>query len=215
MKYFALAAVLAGLAACSPSAPVSEPAPAVPAPAPVVADDHSKPPEGLAESFPNCTWSEVTGAGVSLWGYQCEGSKLVADAALPGVTLEMDLGGGEIVRAPVVRLFDIADGADIATILPAVRAASPAPGNEECVFEASKDVPGWFEFRPTGALAAKYQLFIDSKADEPVMPCGEMGPSESGMRYFMRLPGSATKVAVAFLPGDIPSYDMKSVKAAP
>lgn len=221
MKSVALAAALVLAAGCSPSAPPAEPAPAAPAAATV---DHSKPPEGYAESFPGCTWSDVKGAGVSMWGYQCEGSKLVADAALPGITQEIDAGpkpagepgAGEpdIIRSPVVQLFDIAEGADIASILPAVRAASPAPGNEACAFEASADSPGWMEFRPTGELKAKYQLFIDGKADDPVMPCGEMGPSEGGFRLFARLPGSTTKVALVFMPSDIPSFDWKSIRAA-
>lgn len=220
-----LAAAGVWLAGCSPAASTAEHV-ATPVAAAVVETPvaESAPPEGLAESFPGCTWSKVDGAGVSLWGYQCAGSKLVADAALPGITLEIDAGpkpagepgAGEpdIIRTPIVQLFDIADGADFVSILPAVRAASPAPGNEACAFESSASSPGWLEFRPTGELKAKYQLFIDGKANEPVQPCGELGPSESGFRLFTRLPGSpATKAAVVYLPSDIPSFDMKSIRA--
>lgn len=230
MKYLVVAALVAGLAGCSPNAPPADPAPTPAAPAaeaPVAEApaDHSKPPEGFAESFPACTWTEVKGAGVAIWGYQCAGSKLVADPALPGITLEFDAGpkpagepgAGEpdIIHTPIVQLFDIAEGADFASILPAVRAASPAPGNEACAFEPSETSPGWLEFRPTGELKAKYQLFIDGKADEPVQPCGALGPSEVGARLFTRLPGSpGTKAAVVFLPSDIPSFDFKSIRAS-
>lgn len=221
MKRFVLAAAGLWLAGCAPSAPpaVSVAAPATEAPA-----AESQPPEGWAATYPDCAWTKVEGAGVSMWGYQCPSSKLVADAALPGITMEIDAGpkpagepgAGEpdIIRSPIVQLFDIAEGADFASILPAVRAASPAPGSEACAFEASENSPGWLEFRPTGELKAKYQLFIDGKADEPVMPCGELGPSEGGFRLFTRLPGSpATKAAVVFLPSDLPSFDMKTIKA--
>ena len=77
MKRFVLAAAGVWLAGCSPSAP---PAKSVPVSATVA---ESQPPEGWAATYPDCTWTRVDGAGVSMWGYQCPSSKLVADAALP------------------------------------------------------------------------------------------------------------------------------------
>ncbi|WP_395646871.1 hypothetical protein [Terricaulis sp.] len=41
-----------------------------------------------------------------------------------------------------------------------------------------------------------------------------MGPSESGARYFFRLPGSDTKVAAIDTGGDISPIDFATLRAA-
>lgn len=150
-----------------------------------------------------------------MWGCQCEGFRFFADPDVPGVTLEIGMAGPFAVRSPVVKLFDIAEGVSLAAILPEVRAASPAPRIAECTFVESKDEPGWQEFQPTGELMEAYQLFIDGKADGPTQPCGELGPSMGGVRYFARLPGSRSKVAAILLPAHPVPFDWKTIRAAP
>jgi len=151
-----------------------------------------------------------------MWSFKCPGDSAPygADAALPGIVEEFtDPESNGVQGFHVVQLFDIAEGADMASILPAVRAASPAPGKEECLFAPAGLASGKLELRPTGALTAKYQLFLDQKVDEPSPPRGQLGPSERRARYFFRLPGSAAKAAVAFMPSDLAIFDPETIKA--
>jgi len=219
MRILAMALVFGSASGCSPAAPAAT---APERPADVAAAGATSvappvPPANLAAAMPGCTWGEVRGAGVSLWRFTCpgDGNPYEADAALPGIVdVFTDPETKAVQRFPVVQLFDIAEGADMASILPAVRAASPAPGNEECVFAPSETNSGKFELQPTGALAERYQHFINGTADEPALPCGMLGPSEGGQRLFFPLPGSATKIAVVFMPSDLAVFDPDTIRAA-
>lgn len=184
----------------------------LPAPPNPLHVDPPLPPVSLAEQFPDCTWAETRGAGVSLWAYDCPTARIVADETLPGL---VKVHAGEDAPAPstLVRLFDIAEAAPIDSIVAAVRAASPAPDVTLCTFQPSEAMAGWYEFMPTGALKDAYGKFVSGDADEPSMPCGELGPSESGGRYFKMLSGSTSKVAVVHMPSDIPNFDVKTLSA--
>lgn len=201
MHRWILAAATACMAACSP--------------APTATSDATPQPSAeLAAAFPNCTWQETRGAGASIWGYTCDGDHLVVDDGVHGFVRETASGDGAANRWAVVRLFDIAPGASLDTILPAVRAASPADGIASCAFAPVQDHEGWYELRPTGDLLERYNAFIGGDAEGPSLPCGQMGPSESGFRYFFRLPGSDTKVAFIDPGGDLSPTDFSTLRAA-
>jgi hypothetical protein len=219
VRQLALAAGADWLSGCSPpapatgqAAPASEKPPGVGTLAAV-----PTPPASLAEAMPGCTWGELRGAGVSMWRFTCfyDNKPYEADAALPGI-VEV-LTGPEtkaVQRFPVMQLFEISAGADMASILPTVRAASPAPGNVECAFAPSETSSGQFELQATGALAERYRLVLNGTADERTLPCGMLGPSEGGQRLFFPLPGSATKIAVVFMPSDLAVFDPDTIRAA-
>jgi hypothetical protein len=210
----ALALMLSAITpACSkasaPQPPAEEILPAPPNPVHV---DPRLPPLSLAEAFPDCTWAETRGAGMSLWAYDCPAAKIVADETLPGL---VRVHAGEDAPAPstVVQLFDIAEAAPIDSIVAAVQAASPAPDVTLCTLQPSQAMAGWHEFMPTGTLRDAYGKFTAGETESPSMPCGQLGPSESGGRYFKMLPGSTSKVAVVHMPSDIPSFDIKTLSA--
>lgn len=201
MRRWILPVAIACLAACSPAQTTT----AVTTP---------QPSAELTAAFPNCTWQETRGAGASIWGYACQGDHLVVDESVPGFVRETAAADGPPNRSAVVRLFTIAPGASLDTILPQVRAASPADGIESCSFAPATDHEGWFELRPTGALLDSYNAFIAGRAEGPSLPCGQLGPSESGYRYFFRLPGSDTKVAFIDPGGDLAPTDFSTLQAA-
>ncbi|MBL8551964.1 MAG: hypothetical protein JNJ73_18395 [Hyphomonadaceae bacterium] len=196
--WFTLAALVLAIGCGSPPQPAQ---PATPAPQPSAT---------MTETFRDCTWGEVRGAGASIWSFACPSVRIEADPSLPGFAR---VSGPD--RQPIVRLFDIALGAALDTILPAVRAASPAPGNEACVFAPVADHAGWFEFRPTGALLEAHNAFINGDAEAPSMPCGALGPSEAGQRVFFMLPGADDKVAAVDLGSEIAQFDVETLRAAP
>lgn len=209
---FVLAAmVIAATPACSPApAPTAgEILPAPPSPAQV---DAPPPPASLSGSFPDCTWAETRGAGVSLWAFDCPTVKIVADETLPGL-MKVHSGDNAPSPSPLVQLFDIAEAAPIDSIAAAVRTASPATDVALCTLQPSETMPGWHEFMPTGALKDAYAKFVAGGADAPAMPCGALGPSESGGRYFKMLDGSTSKVALVHMPSDIPSFDINTLSA--
>lgn len=211
----ALAHILcAGASACvEATAPQQGAEEILAAPANPIHVDTPLPLESLAEAFPDCTWTETRGAGVSLWGYNCPTAKIVADAALPGL---MTVYSGEDAPGPsvLVQLFEIAEGAPIESIAAAVQAASPAPDVTLCTLEPSQTMTGWYEFVPTGALKNAYGAFLANEAEEPSMPCGALGPSEAGGRYFKMLTGSTSKVALVHMPSDVPNFDINTLTAA-
>lgn len=202
--------LLAGvLAACTPGTENAAAPPADQAAAPT-----PQPPEGYAETFVDCAWGEIVGAGLSIWGYSCPNARLVIDDSLPGVIKEF-AAPEEAYRSTIVRLFEIAPGAPLETILPAVHAASPAPEIAQCALTPVEAIPGYYALTPSGALQEAYAAFLNGESDELAQPCGDMGPSEAGERFFFRLPGSDTKVAFVEFGSDIPQFDIRTLRAAP
>lgn len=172
----------------------------------------------LAANFPNCTWGEVQSAGVSVWGYSCEDSRLVADPALPGIALEFASAEGP-VRSPLIVLFQKAETDPLDAVLPAVRAASPGSATATCAFEEVPDMVGHYQFMPTGEARAAYDALIAPTEDAAApadggdyLPCGEWGPSEAGMRVFTVVRGAGDKVAGIHLPSDIPHFDYRTLR---
>lgn len=199
---------LAGLTACQQQAPSSQTATSKSATATA-----PTPPAGWETAFPNCTWGEVKGQGVSLWAFACPNDTIVYDAALPGFVREMS--GENAAKAAVVQLFTKPNDAPIDAALPAIRAASE--GGAACVLEQIKDAPaGEFQLMPTGAAAKAYQDDLAGTTTTPnLLPCGPLGPSEAGMRMIRAVPGAPTLVAVIHIPSDIPTFDPSTLKAAP
>jgi len=114
---------------------------------------------------------------------------------------------------PLIQIFEIKKGSSIDSINEAVRAASPARDNHLCTLQPSPGSKGDYEFLPTGALKEAYEK-PTALEDGLAEPCGPMGPSEVGGRYFFKLKGSDNKIVVAFMPSDMPSFDVNSLKAA-
>ncbi len=169
-----------------------------------------------AKSFPNCTWGEVKGGGVSIWAFTCPDDKIVFDAALPGFKREMT--GPNAASYPIVWLFTKAADAPVDAALPAIRAASK--GAETCVLAPLADgAPGAFHLVPTGNAKKRHDDFVAGKLARPTeadaFPCGPLGPSEAGMRIISAVPGAPTLVAAAETGSDIPIYDLKTLRAGP
>ena len=196
MKRAGYGIVLASvLTACAPaSAPQRE------------AQSAPQPPQALSEQFGDCTWGEVRAAGVSVWSFACADQRLVGDEALPGFVREE---GGQ--RYPVIRLFDKEPEAPIDAALPAIRAASP--GAETCVLEAASG--GGYRLMPTGEARRAYDAYINGETEEPVFPCGPLGPSEAGMVIIEVVDGAPNMVAAISTPSDIPIFDWNTLRATP
>lgn len=184
-----------GLTACAPaSAPQSE------------AQLAPQPPQALSEQFSDCTWGEVRVAGISVWSFACADQRLVGDDALPGFVREE---GGQ--RYPVIRLFEKEPEAPIDAALPAIRAASP--GAETCVLEPASG--GGYQLMPTGEARRAYDAYINGETDEPIFPCGTLGPSEAGMVIIEVVEGAPNTVAVISTPSDIPIFDWNTLRVTP
>ena len=126
---------------------------------PLARAENPKPPAGLQETFKGCKWREVKGATLSIWSFACGaaqgGVHLAPDNRLPGFVLKST--GAESSLA--VRAFTKSADAPIASILPAIRGASPGahtatcklvPFNDADSETFSKGAPQ-FTLEPTGA----------------------------------------------------------------
>jgi hypothetical protein len=208
MRILFLAALLGALAACSPGdtrkIDAHEAAPS--------------PTSAASETFKSCTWGEVRGAGLSIWSYACGPEygnvRLVGDDALPGFVLESTAPDG-VTRTPVIRVFGKDAEAPIEAVLPAVREASPGPDTVSCAFTpaTSADNAGRarFNFTPTGPAAAAWAASVASDVPgEP--PCGDLGVSIVGDRYFEVLEGAPRSVVFVEQGSEIQIFDSTTLK---
>lgn len=204
------------LGGCGPRPPAAE-SPAAPA-APVSAPP-AAPVSALrnAPEFAGCAWREVRGARLTMQAFACGpdhgGVHVEADDGLPGFRL-VD-GSGE--SRMVVRTFDKAADAPLAAILPAVRAASPGPYTAACAFAPAPghDAKGQdrFVFEPTGADKAVWEKSQASDAPmEP--PCGPLGVSITGDRYFAVMADHPQTVVYADMGSEIQIFDPKTLRLA-
>ncbi len=174
----------------------------------------------MKETFASCTWGEVKGAGLSIWSYACGPDfgavRLVVDEALPGFALE-STGAGGIERRPVVRVFKKAPDAPLDAVLPAVRAASPGPATATCAFTPSRsyDAIGHTRFvlEPTGDAKTAWDASVQG-AEPGEAPCGELGVSIVGDRYFEISPDRQDTVVFVELGSEIQIFDPETLKAA-
>jgi len=219
-KRLALAALILSVAACTPPAAEKNDAPA----APVYPAASAPPPASLAADpgFKDCAWSEVRGGGVALNAYQCPGDTLEADAALPGIVRITNGADNKVLRSTVVQMFSKGADRALESVLPAVRAASP--GAETCTLVPASDEPPKpgnpvvYKLYPTGKAKADYDRYIAGQLDAEkadLLPCGPLGPSEGGYVEFVTVRGAPDKMAAVFYPGDIPTFDGGSLRAAP
>lgn len=110
--------------------------------------------------------------------------RVEVEPALPGLALWRD----EERVDTVVQLFAKAPTDDITAILPALRSRGDIPDDDDCRFVPEAVRPtvrtiALFEIRPFGARLQRLQA---TPADEiPDPPCGAMGWSTHGVRYFM------------------------------
>ena len=168
------------------------------------------------ETFKGCTWGKVQGKGpannLSIWSYACGAAmgneKLVADDSLPGFAIETS-GPEGITRRTVIRVFTKAADAPFDSVLPAIRAASPGPVTARCelvVVPPSDDLSGrLYELEPVGADKVAYDK---ANAVEPgPAPCGEMGISAVGDRFFKELADDPTKVVLIDMGSEIQIFD--------
>lgn len=205
--FLPLVSVIALLAtACTPKSPAPE-APAEAAFAPS---------EPMKAEFGDCTWGEVTAAGLTINAFACPTRKLVGDETLPGMVTEAVGVDGKITRSPTIQVFAKAADAPVDAVLAAVRAASPGAFTAECVLEANAaDTSGKsFLLVPAGAGKAAYEAFRSGKSEDNSMPCGDLGPSEGGERQFIQVDGAPDKVVLVAFPSDIPLFDANTLRVA-
>lgn len=169
------------------------------------------------ETFKGCTWGKVTGKGpannLSIWSYACPSEKLVADDSLPGFVIESP-GDQGVSRRAVIRVFPKAADAPFDSVLPAIRAASPGPVTARCelvVVPPADDLSGrLYELEPVGADKVAYDK---ANAIEPgPAPCGELGISAVGDRFFKELADDPTKVVLIDMGSEIQIFDPSTLK---
>jgi len=187
-----------------------------PAEPPVAAGPAS--PLADAREFASCQWGEVRGAGLAIGAFTCGpdqmNSRLVADDALPGFALHLDAPDGP-VRIPAVQAFPKPPEASLDAVLPAVQAASPGVFTHACALVPAQPVEGQpgdrFVLEPTGAAKAAWEASVVS--DEPMeAPCGVLGVSIAGDRYFRVMPDDPTTVVFVELGSEIQIYDPQTLR---
>ena len=185
-------AVVAPVIALSGCAPAKDPVPS----------------KTAQETFKDCTWGKVQGKGLSIWSYACDSQKLVADDSLPGFVIESP-GDQGLSRRTVIRAFPKAADAPFDSVLPAIRAASPGPMTARCelvVVPPADDLTGrLYELEPVGADKAAFDKANAVEPGEP--PCGDMGISAVGDRFFKELADDPTKVVLIDMGSEIQIFD--------
>lgn len=110
--------------------------------------------------------------------------RVEVEPALPGLALWRD----EERVETVVQLFAKMPSDEITSILPALRARGYIPDDDDCRFVPAAVRPmvrtiALFEIRPFGARLQRLQATPANEIPDP--PCGAMGWSTHGVRYFM------------------------------
>ena len=206
--WLALAPILSLVAACGPSEP---------APPPAAETGIASPLRGAPE-FAGCEWEVVRGASLEIQGFACgpdhANQRIVADDALPGFVLEASGPDGP-VRSVAVRAFAKAAGAPLESILPAVRAASPGPYSARCVFSPAPGVDNAGRARlvlePAGEDKDRWEASVMS--DTPMeKPCGELGVSIVGDRWFEEVAGRPTMAVFVEMGSEIQIFDPATLR---
>ena len=212
IHWITLAAGLGGLglmSACSQPEPAAKP-PAAPVAEMPVSTLRSAP------EFAACAWQEVKGAKLAMPAFACGpeqgGVHIEADDGLPGFQLVHV--GPPAERRPVVRIFAKSADAPLEAILPAIRAASPGPHTATCAFAPAQGYDdkdkGRFVLEPTGAAKMSWEASQAVEPGDP--PCGPMGVSAAGNRYFKVMPGHPDLVVYADVGSEIQIFDPETLR---
>lgn len=177
-----------------------------------------QPSQAARETFANCMWGEVKGQTISMWSFTCApdagGMHLVADDGLQGFVLE-STDSARPGRRVVVRLFDKPADAPIEAVLGAVRAISPGLNTPTCAFEPATGVDHAgrerYVLTPTGAAKAAYEAAVGGDA-MPGQPCGPLGVSPAGDRFFAVAPGRPDKVMFIDRGSEIQIFDEQTLR---
>jgi hypothetical protein len=206
------AAVLAcaiALAGCGPSGPQK------------AAEAPPQPSAAAKATFAKCTWGEVKGETISMWSFTCGPGagnlRLVADDVLPGFVLE-STDPLRPERTVVVRLFDKAPDAPIGAVLEAVRDLSPGLNTPTCAFAPAPGVDhsrqDHYVLAPTGEAGKAYEAAVASN-EVATPPCGPLGVSPTGDRYFMVAPAQPDKVMFVDRGSEIQIFDERTLRVTP
>jgi hypothetical protein len=142
------------------------------------------------------------------------GVRLVADDSLPGFVLVNEGPDGKTSHT-AIRLFRKAASAPLASILPAVRAASPGPHTAACALTSLPLANGRtnrvFDLEPT---AATKKAWDDSQKTSamPDAPCGPLGVGYAGDSYFQTVPGDGTTVVYVDMGSEVQIFDPATLK---
>ena len=186
---------------------------------PLARAENPKPPAGLQETFKGCKWREVKGATLSIWSFACGaaqgGVHLAPDNRLPGFVLKST--GAESSLA--VRAFAKSADAPIASILPAIRGASPGahtatcklvPFNDADSKTFSKGAPQ-FTLEPTGAAKIAWDK-AEKEGGPADPPCGRLGIYFDRAPLFWVLPNDKTTVVAVDMGSEIQIFDPSTLK---
>lgn len=175
----------------------------------------SVPTDDQKSTFAGCKWEEIKGAGLSVHAFQCPDAYFEADVTVPGIVkVVKDVEMNKTYRGTTFRLFKTNTKGDVTGALSAIRAASP--GAETCILEPVAESKGDFALMPTGKAKVAYDAYLKGGdgGDEPIFPCGALGPSEGGFITFSLLKGADDQVVMTAFPSDLPAFDANSVRAA-
>ncbi|WP_340644795.1 hypothetical protein [Phenylobacterium sp.] len=198
---------LALMSACAPQKPAATPAPAVEARVSALKS---------APEFAACVWQEVRGAKFAMQAFACGpeqgGGHIEADDDLPG--FQLVYVGSPSERRPVVRIFAKPADAPLEAILPAIRAASPGLHTATCALAPAQGYDdkgkGRFVLEPTGAAKAAWEASQALEPGDP--PCGALGVSAAGNRYFQSMPGHPDLVVYADVGSEIQIFDPETLR---
>ncbi|MBR7621701.1 hypothetical protein JKL49_20080 [Phenylobacterium sp. 20VBR1] len=199
------------MSACSPRAPAAKPAPAPVAEAMPVSALKSAP------EFAACAWQEVKGGKLALQAFACGpeqgGVHIEADDGLPG--FQLVYAGPPAERRPVIRTFAKAADAPLEAILPGVRAASPGAQTATCAFAPAQGYDdkdkGRYVLQPTGAAKTAWEA-SEARGEPQEAPCGPLGVSVVGDRYFKVMPGHPDIVVYADMGSEIQIFDPETLR---
>ena len=202
------------------------------APATKAASAVSTPSAELAATFAGCTWGKVSGAVASIDAYACPADKgdftLVADDALPGFVIASGNGESADQRRVVLRFFDKAPDAGVASIAAQLATVSPGVDGAGCQLvpvgaetAEALELPAGaaFVWEPTGAVKDAWDAW-NSPSDTPVgdaappaPPCGVLGPQVTGLMTFQELAGNPGKVVMVEWGSEIQPFAYATLKA--
>ena len=119
------------------------------------------------------------------------------------------------MRTVAVRVFSKPADAPLVSVLAAVRAASPGRFTTRCVFAPATSLHDEgrrrFVLEPAGEQKQVWEASVAS--DTPMeRPCGPLGVSIAGDRYFELLPQDPRKVVFVEMGSEIQNFDPATLR---
>lgn len=177
----------------------------------------------MAEAFPTCAWTKVSGAGLSLYSYTCgpdrANMQLVVDEDLPGFAVESTDPQGRATRELAIMLMFRNPDEPLEAIATTISSVSPALEGDSCALLPAgalnprpDDRRARYIWGPTDEAKARWEAAHSDGQSMPP-PCGPLGVQHNRITTFEVLKEDPAKVVAVVWRDDVQPFDPSTIRS--